>query len=363
MSNQWLGASRIAIVPAFMAGYDDPPPLDWSYRVMSRVFYDPQPGTGLDRSLQNYIQTASSGRASIVGDVFPAVWSQDADTVGTAMRSLPANHGYSHILVVLPHSVGLHRSGHAAWDFSPLNGITGWARVAMYNNMNLTQPQAIGVWAMEVLHIKTDLMDLYNVDPHLDRYDVMANAGASSHPSAHTKRIFGWVPPGAVRRHHPDITRYNLHAVALPQPPPPDRVTAVEILARNSASHFLVEARRNVDQYERSDALNDGIPQEGVIIYQVQSETNVYLHTFPALLPGQSYVNAPAGFEVRIANEIPGGYAVEVITTPNALCPSVLQEIQALEDMYENESDPWVRRQIRVRLGRLRYQARQQGCL
>lgn len=362
MSNPWIGAWRIAVVPAFKTNYDRQPSTDWSYQVMSRVFYDPQPPNGLDRSLQNYIQAASSGRANIVGNVFPPVWSDDDDTVGKAIRSLPPNHGYNHILVVLPHSLGLHRRPYALWDGSPLNGITAWARVAMYENTGLTQPQSIGVWAMEVLHMTTELADLYNVAPHLGRYDVMADAYASSHPSAHTKRIFGWVPANAVARHSAGSSGYQLHAVGLPQPPPPGRVTAVDIPARGSPNRFLIEARRNVDQYERSDSGGDGIPQEGVIVYEVENETNVYLRTLTALQPGQTYSNTSAGFDIRVANAFPGGYGVDVTTTPSSDCPDILKQIEVLEEAIDRESNFQRKRLLIIRLNALVFRARGQGC-
>lgn len=58
---------------------DQEPPPDWVYQVHSRVFYDPQPGTGPDQSFQHYLQALSYGRAIIEGEVFPLVRASDAE--------------------------------------------------------------------------------------------------------------------------------------------------------------------------------------------------------------------------------------------------------------------------------------------
>ena len=97
------------------------------------------------------------------------------------MDWLPSGHGYTHLLAVLPHAFGAHRDAWAWWDVDPRNGITASATVALFEDPNQTRRQSTGVWAMETLHMVTEFGDLYNGSPSTGAYDVMANAGASSH--------------------------------------------------------------------------------------------------------------------------------------------------------------------------------------
>lgn len=251
MIHTWLGSKKIAVVPTFKRGYDTNPTDDWQYNVMSRLFYDPDLNTGIDGSLQNYIQSTSGGRASLDATIFPNVWSDGDDTPTAALQSLPANHGFTHLITVLPHSVGQHRGGYAWWDMSPQNGITAIARVAMFDNVGLSKKQPIGVWAMETLHMVTGMGDLYNTLPNLGAYDVMAGASSSSHPSVHTKSVFGWINPATIRLHNAGSLIYRLHAVSLPHPPPPDRAAAVKINSRHTNHHFIIEARKMTDRMKK----------------------------------------------------------------------------------------------------------------
>jgi hypothetical protein len=98
----WVGARRLAIVPVLNRQIDREPPPDWEYQVRCRAFYDPDPVTGLDHSFQHYLQALSYGKAFIEGQVFPGVWADDAEVNIPAMRSLPAGHGYTAMLAVLP---------------------------------------------------------------------------------------------------------------------------------------------------------------------------------------------------------------------------------------------------------------------
>lgn len=52
----WVGVKKLAVVPTFNKQFDPAPPDDWSDRVRRRVFYDPDPGSGIDRSLRGYIE-------------------------------------------------------------------------------------------------------------------------------------------------------------------------------------------------------------------------------------------------------------------------------------------------------------------
>ena len=94
------------------------------------MFYHPDAATGLDRSFQHYLHALSYGRAFLDGQFFPPVWSDDAEVNIPAMESLPEGHGYTDLIVILPHSFGQHRGGWAFMDVSPVNGITSWARIA-----------------------------------------------------------------------------------------------------------------------------------------------------------------------------------------------------------------------------------------
>ena len=356
----WVGVRRLAIVPVFNRQVDTAPQPDWQYQVRSRVFYDPDPVTGLDRSFQNYLQALSYGRAFVDGQVFPPVWADDAEVNIPAMNSLPPGHGYTHLLAVLPHSFGLHRGGMAFWDLAPVNGITAWARVALYDDRSLTIRQPIGVWGMEILHMTTHFTDLYYTVPHLGNYDVMAGAGASTHATTHTKAAVGWLPFGKITQHLGRTTTAKLQAIALPQPPPPDRTTAVRIRSRLTTHHFLVEARLATDQYERQDGVNDGIPKEGVIVYEVADTFSVYLRA--VLSVGDQFDNASEGLRVRVIEAISGGFSISVQSSPSAECPKICDAIAETEEAWNKEKDPIKRRQLYAELLRLREQAKQFGC-
>jgi hypothetical protein len=356
----WVGVRRLAIVPVFNRHIDPPPSPDWIYQIRSRMFYDPD-ATGVDRSFQAYLHALSYGQAFVAGQIFPPVVADDDEVNIPAMHSLPPGHGYTHMVAVLPHSFGTHRGGIAFWDFPPVNGITAWARVALYEDKQLTQRQPIGVWAMEILHMVTEFGDLYNTQPNLGRYDVMAGAGASTHASAHTKIHMGWLPSSAFLTHTSGTTKANLQAISLPQPAPPDRVTAILIPSKRNTHRFIAEARLAIDQYERSDGPGEGIPQEGVIVYEVVDTTSVFLRAL--LTPGTQYDNAEEGLRISVDQAIPGGFAVTVRSKPGEECPRLKEEIALLEEILDTEEDPFVRRQIRQKIGAARQKARRLGCV
>jgi hypothetical protein len=356
----WVGVRRIAVVPVFNRQVDAEPSSDWEYQVRSRVFYDPDPVTGLDRSFQNYLQSLSYGRAFLDGQIFPPVWAKDAEVNIPAMKSLPPGHGYTHLLAVLPHSFGANRSGIAFWDFAPVNGITAWARVALYDDRLLTVRQPIGVWGMEILHMMTHFTDLYLTQPNLGNYDVMAGAGASTHPTAHTKTAMGWLPFGKITEHRGGTTKANLQAIALPQPPPPDRATAVLIRSRLTTHHFLVEARLATDQYERKDGPNDGIPKDGVIVYEVADTFSVFLRA--VLSVGEQFDNPGEGLRIRVTQAIQGGFSISVQSSPSSECAKICDNIAETEVDLKNEKDPIKRRQLNAEILRLKDTARRFGC-
>lgn len=314
----WDGLRTIAIVPVFNRLVDSPPPADWEQQIRERMFSDPDPITGFDRSFKNYLSIISYGRASISGTIFPAVWADNAEVNIPAMNSLPSGHNFTKLLAVLPHSFGDHRGGYAFWGFSPINGIDGWARVALYSDSALTMRQTIGVWMMEILHIMTGFLDLYTYQPNLEKYDVMADAGASTHPCAHTKNAMGWLSEDRI------ITRLvgapdeniNFHAIAINQPPP-DRVTALKIPSVMTSRHYLVESRLKVDPFERGIGIipNDGIPKEGILIYEVADTFHLYPRT-QVLSVGEKYENLEEKFRIEVTQATPDGFSISIHGPP-----------------------------------------------
>ncbi|MEZ4416716.1 MAG: hypothetical protein R3E10_13290 [Gemmatimonadota bacterium] len=363
MVTPWRGARRVAVVPVFDRNVDRiPPPADWDYQVRARTLHEPDPASGEDGSFQNYLQAVSSGTAFLEAEFFPRVVADDADVLGAAARSLPSGHGHTHLLAVLPHSFGQHRGGFAQWGLSPVNGITAMSRVALFDNPQLTLRQPIGVWAMELFHAITGLGDLYNVNPALGPYDVMSSAGATTHPSAHTKNLFGWLPRAAFIEHGSGRRSYQLQAIAMPQPAPPGQASAVRVSSRTSHTHFVIESRRRVDAYERQDGTFDGIPREGVIVYEVETDTRVFLRTSAALSDGQSYSNPAEGLTVRVTSTRTDGHTVQVDRAASPQCPALEQAIELLQESVREERDPFVRRLLLQELARKRAEARRLGC-
>ncbi len=353
MHGPWLGTRRIAFIPTLDRNVDANPPADFVQEVERRVFYDPDPATGVDRSLRNYIHTVSYGKAALEAHVFPLVEAPDADTVGAGIRSLPPSHGYTMACVVVP-SGGIHRTGFAWWHASPVNGVEDFARVNLQ--------EGLGVWGMEILHIATEFGDLYNTNPHLDRFDNMACA-CGTHPSAHTKLAMQWLDSSTVATHGGGTSSFNLHAIALLQPPPPGRVAAVRIPSQVTSNHFMVEARLNVDPYEMPSFASSGIPSAGVIVYEVAERHEVYLRTPVALSVGQTFETGGAeGLDVSVSQSIPGGFSIVIRKSTHSECQQILQAIQLLEELIPMEEDFFRRRQLISSLQRKRARARQLGC-
>jgi hypothetical protein len=259
------------------------------------------------------------------------------------MDSLPANHDYDTAVIVLPHDSGPHRGGWAWWNEPERNGITHFARVALYSDASFSSRQNIGVWAMEVLHIATEFGDLYNVSPQLGKYDVMA-CNCGTHPSAHTKSAMAWLHSGAVRTHPIGSKKnYTLHAVSYPQPAPPGRATAVSIKSRTTSGHFMVEARLRTDDYESAGALSDGIPSEGVLVYEVQGTTEVYQRA--VLDVGDSFDDTKEKLTVRVSGDVPGGFQVAVTSAGTNRCAQLQAQIEGLQALLEFETDMSRRKQ------------------
>jgi hypothetical protein len=147
--------------------------------------------TSLSR-FQHYLQALSYGRAIIKGKAFPLVRTPDTEVNGPAMKSLPEGHGSSYLLAVLPHEAGPYRGGRAFAHVPEVNGITGWARIAMFTNPHMRDRQSIGVWGQELLHLLCELFE----PPILPGYDVMDGDGVrrNVHASAATKSCLGGWP-------------------------------------------------------------------------------------------------------------------------------------------------------------------------
>jgi hypothetical protein len=263
---------------------------------------------------------------------------------------------------VLPHATGPNRGAFAWWDIAPRNGITAFARLALFEDTAQTRRQSTGTWAMETLHMVTEFGDLYNVSPSMGSYDVMANDRSSSHPCAHTKSAMGWIAPSGIVLHQSGTRSYTLHAIGLRQPPPPDRVTAVRIPARSGSRSFVAEARLEVDPYERRDASGDGIPAEGVIVYEVASLLDVRLRTSVALAPNQRYNNSDEGLSVSVTTTVPGGRRISVARAEDPQCEALRDLIAQLLEDVATETDPEERRRLLIALGQARQRAMALGC-
>lgn len=345
MVNAWFGGRRVAFIPVSNSQVDATLPGSFEAQVERRAFYDPD-ANGMDRSLQRYIQTISSGRAHIDGRVFPAVAAPDEDVISVGLLSLPQNHGFDFAVMILPHSMGPHRSGFAWMDNPKINGVGSYGRVALFNDESLTQRQNIGVWAMETLHAVTWFGDLYNVSPQLGRYDVMA-CSCGTHPTTHTKSEMGWIHSGAIGSHAVGTrTNYELHAVSNPQPPPPGRVTAVRIKSKMSAGHFMIEARLRNDPYESPGSLSSGIPEEGLLVYQVQGTTDVF--RLAVIGPGETFELDREDLSIRVTGTIPGGLrvAVDARVSTAEQCNRLHAKIEGLKTSLELETDINVRKQL-----------------
>lgn len=363
MTNTWIGEKRIAFIPVWNNQVDTRPPENWINLIRERVFYNPDPSTGVDGSLQSYVQACSSGVASIGGNIFPAVEASDADVVNAGLMSLPANHGFDYAVIVIPHSSGPHRRGYAWMGAQHASGVSNYARVPMFTDQAMSNSKTLGVWAMEVLHIVTRFGDLYFTDPMIGRFDSMA-CGCGTHLSAHTKSHFGWLTDSSIRNHPLGKNReYSLHAVSLNQPAPFWRSTAIRVKSRESAGHFIIEARLRNDQFETPSPFSSGIPSEGVIVYEVQGLTEIYLHTASALNSGNELEIRKEKLKIRVQAVEPGGFLVTVESGRESQCVALGKQIESLELSLQIEPDFQTRKQLISALQKAKLEFRQRGCL
>src|SRR3982751_2357770 len=301
----WIGRKKIAFVPLSRTNAHPPDfvPPDWENDILRRALYDPDPNTGRDRSLRAFIRAASSGIA-------------DLDAIVTErhvvdLQDVPAN--------VLESEIGskLRAQGCDAAAIVMLGGRGAGTNAGFWSRFVMLEQ--VGVWAMELMHGLTGFTDLYpfgnDVDPQdtgIGMYDEMAAASAT-HPTAYTKTGIQWLDSHSVAKHSGRLVAYDLHAISLTQPPPTGRVAAVKI--GEGVPYVMVEARVKAGQFDAN------IPQEGVIVYEVQTADPlghrvnnlqpVVLRTSPALSAGQQFVS-DKGIAVTVTSAIPGGFTVVV---------------------------------------------------
>ena len=366
----WIGEKRVAFIPVSNRQVDTTVPNDFGDQVYRRAFLDPG-SDGQDNSLKGYIHQVSSGRARLTGFVFPPVVADDADVISAGLESLPhidfgfihiAIHGFDFAVMVLPQSAGIHRGGYAWFPGNTVNGVSFYARVALFNNQTLTMPQNIGVWAMETLHMICRFGDLYFSNPPMGNFDVMSCA-CGTHPSAYTKNQFGWIRDSAIATHQVGASgEYALSAVSHVQPPAPGRVSAVRINSQADSTFYMIEARNRTDRFENMSNASAGIPAEGVIVYHVLDTTDLALEKI-GLTAGSQYQDPDEDFTVEVQEEIPGGYRIRVSSRPTLTCRRLRASEKALEESLESEQDIAKRKQLISALAKVREQLRQLGCL
>jgi hypothetical protein len=284
---------------------------------MQRLFFDPptdattgKPIPGVDRSVRAYFHTVSSGLADLDVVVLPAQTIAEQNvppdaleaTMGAQLRSA----GYAGAAIVM-------LGGPGGGSTSQLSNFA-WSRFCMSDNL--------GNWVGEILH-QTNLCDLpdlfdfagnYPADENMGPFDQEAGYEAT-HLSAWTKRSVGWLDPSTVALHPGGVAGYTLHSASLIQPPPTGRVAAIQIGAE--VPYLMVEARLKADQFDVN------IPNEGVIVYRVQTtdplgnaqndSAPLALLTKIALTPGQSFTTNGVTIAVGAA-VLGGGFSIEVET-------------------------------------------------
>ena len=194
-----------------------------------------------------------------------------------------------------------------------------WSRFCMSDNL--------GAWVGEILHQTNlcDLPDLFDWGGNMGPFDQEAGYLAT-HLSGWTKRAVGWLDPSTVALHLGQAAEYTLHSISLIQPPPTGRIAAVQIGAQ--VPYLMVEARLQADQFDIN------IPNEGVIVYRVQTTdplgnaqndtAPLVLLTKAALTAGQSFTTD--GVTVQVGNSVPGGFSVQVSTSsPLGIVPDVFE--------------------------------------
>jgi hypothetical protein len=308
----------------------DAPPADWVDQISRRIFYDPDPTSGLDRSLRTYVHTISYGKALLEADVFNPVSVQTSHCGAMqdeAIRTLPAGHSYEYACVVF--SGGSHNCrGWAFYENPPFPGTSNlrhWCYVST--------GEGLGVWAMELMHTLTGFGDLYQTtDARPGAFDNM-DCACGTHPSAFTKLKLNWLDQSQVRTTSAGSSAtFTLHALGLLQPSPPGRIAAIRIPSTISQHYFLVEARLEVDPYERSTpGVSAGLPGEGVVVYEIDEAVWAPVHLRAVLSTGQSYTNQSEQLQISATAQVPGGFTVTLQSTEHPDCSAIRHQIAEAE--------------------------------
>jgi hypothetical protein len=327
VQHAWIGPARILFIPLIVKGSVgwDPPPPDYVELIRRRIYFDPDPDTGEDRSLSSYIASISYGRAWLNATVSAPVTLtlKPGDSPWqAAMNAQPEAHLYEYLAVVMPRNEWVEVPGQARCgpvEFSPPRTPN-----ATKGSCYFLLTELVGTWAMEVLHITTGIGDYYNAVHGVLGYEEMDKAIAT-HPTVYTKRLAGWLDEKAVPLHF-GKRPYTLHAVGLPQPPPEGRVTGVRVQAPGSARYLMIEARLRCDRWERGlgDAERHvGIPMDGVLIYEFSPESDSWAKKNPtgpwppiefrkALTAGDSYTYPADQTSVLVRSATAGGFRIEL---------------------------------------------------
>ena len=338
----WIGSRRLAVVPAITTGAGTAP-ADFQAQVQRRIFYDPDPTANIDRSLRKYVFSASYGRAILEAEVLapvtvkwehPGPGSDPGTTTANAIAAaVPSVAAYDYVMVVFPPGIG-DAPAHATYG--------GGRQASCY--VHLDDP--VGVWAMELLHMVTEFGDLY-IDPGHPlpnrpltpgNLDEMDTAGAM-HPSTYTKLSMGWLDAASVKVVDPQqgSSEHLLHPLALLQPAPPGRATALKIPFQDRPNHYyLVEAREWLDEYDRNThaiGLAEGIPLEGIAIYDVDEAVSPPLWLkVQGLQAGGFYEDLDQHFRIDVTSRIAGGgFSTSVKPLPEPVrCAEIRHEIATL---------------------------------
>jgi hypothetical protein len=365
----WLGRKKLAFIPLSRTNIQPPDiiPTDWTDQIMRRVFFDPpitgtsKPGTsktgtsktgtskagtskagtsivgtpiitgtpitgtpipGTDRSLRTYFHTVSSGLADLDVVVLSPQTIPNDPVNGIAPDALEATQGDQ-----------LRSQGFVGAAIVMLGGPGGGstAQLANFAWSRFCMSDDLGNWAGEILH-QTNLCDLPDLFDFAGDYPSGDNMGPfdqeagylATHPSAWTKRAVGWLDPSTVALPPARVFEFTLHSISLIQPPPTGRVAAVQI--GGQVPYLMVEARQRADQFDIN------IPNEGVIVYRVQTSDplgNAQNDTAPlalltktALTVGQSFTTG--GVTVQVVSSVPGGFSIQVVSpSPEGIVPDV----------------------------------------
>jgi hypothetical protein len=322
----WLGTKTLAYIPLTRSNIPtDVPPPDWADQILQRVYYDIDPRTGVDRSLRNYIHTVSSGLADLQVVVQPPQTIVGTGAGGTNVPpdALEATQGNQ-----------LRAQGYDGAAIVMLGGPGGGSTVGYWSRFCMSDTH--GVWAGKIVHQTNlcnlpDLFDFTNEYPNenMGAYDQEAGYGYT-HFSAWTKRAIQWLNPATVALQVGHSGDYTLHSASLIQPPPAGRVAAVQVGAQ--VPYLMVEARLQADQFDIN------IPNDGVIVYQVQTTDPLgnaqnmvpplNLLTKTGLTAGQCYA-VVNGVMVQVNSAVAGGFSITVTNNGSGIVPDVVNEPEA----------------------------------